>query len=31
MENIKSECNNNRFRLNGLTWSEKFDLPDGLF
>ena len=24
-KNIKSEYNNNRFRLNGLTWREKFD------
>ena len=30
-KNIKSEYNNNRFRLNGLTWSEKFDLPDASY
>ena len=30
-KNIKSEYNINRFRLNGLTWREKFDLPDGSY
>ena len=28
-KNIKSEDNNNRFRINGLTWSKKLYLPDG--
>ena len=28
-KNIKSEDNNNRFRINGLTWSKKLDLLDG--
>ena len=29
-ENIKSEYNNNKFKISGPTWSETFDLPDGL-
>ena len=27
--NIKTEYNNNKFKISALTWSETFDLPDG--
>ena len=27
-KNIKSECNNNKFKISASTWSETFDLPD---
>ena len=30
-ENIKSSYNNNKFKISGPTWSEKFDLPDGSY
>ena len=30
-ENIKSECNNNKFKVSSPTWSETFDLPDGSY
>ena len=30
-ENIKSEYNNNKFKISGPTWSETFDLPDGSY
>ena len=30
-KNIKSECNNNKFKISALTWSETFDLPDGSY
>ena len=29
--NIKSEYNNNKFKISGPTWSETFDLPDGSY
>ena len=29
-KNIKSECNNNKFKISALTWNETFDLPDVL-
>ena len=28
-KNIKSEYNNNRFKIFASTWDEAFDLPDG--
>ena len=28
-KNIKSECDNNKFKISASTWSETFDLPDG--
>ena len=30
-ENIKSKCNNNKFKISGPTWSKKLDLPDGSY
>ena len=30
-ENIKSEYNNNKFKISASTWSETFDLPDGSY
>ena len=27
--NIKSEYNNNKFKISAPTWNETFDLPDG--
>ena len=30
-KNIKSEYNNNKFKISALTWSETFDLPDGSY
>ena len=29
-KNIKSLYNNNKFKTSALTWSDKFELPDGL-
>ena len=30
-KNIKSEYNNNKFKISALTWRETFDLPDGSY
>ena len=30
-KNIKTECNNNKFKISGPTWNEAFDLPDGSY
>ena len=30
-KNIKSECNNNKFKVSAPTWNETFDLPDGSY
>ena len=30
-KNIKSEYNNNKFKISAPTWNETFDLPDGSF
>ena len=30
-KNIKNSCNNNRFKISALTWSEEFKLPDGSY
>ena len=30
-KNIKSEYNNNRFKISAPTWNETFDLPDGSY
>ena len=30
-KNIKSSYNNNKFQISDLTWSEEFELPDGLY
>ena len=30
-KNIKSEYNNNKFKMSALTWNETFDLPDGSY
>ena len=27
-KNIKSECNNNKFKILALTWNDAFDLHD---
>ena len=29
-KNIKSEYNNNKFKISAPTWNDTFDLPDGL-
>ena len=28
-KNIKSACNNNKFKISASTWNDEFDLPDG--
>ena len=30
-KNIKSSCNNNKFKISAPTWSEEFNLPDGSY
>ena len=30
-KNIKSEYNNNKFKISARTWNETFDLPDGSY
>ena len=30
-KNIKSEYNNNKFRVSASTWNDTFDLPDGFY
>ena len=30
-KNVKSPCNNNKFKIFASTWSEKFKLPDGSY
>ena len=30
-KNIKSQYNNNKFKISASTWSETFDLPDGSY
>ena len=30
-KNIRSEYNNNKFKISGPTWNETFDLPDGSY
>ena len=30
-KNVKSICNNNKFKISAPTWNETFDLPDGLY
>ena len=30
-KNIKSEYNNNKFKISALTWNDVFDLPDGSY
>ena len=30
-KNIKSSCNNNKFKISAPTWNDKFELPDGLY
>ena len=29
-QNIKSLCNNNKFKISAPAWNDKFELPDGL-
>ena len=29
--NIKSLCNNNKFKISAPTWNEEFTLPDGSY
>ena len=29
--NIKEQCNNNKFRLSGPTWSKDVTIPDGSY
>ena len=30
-KNIKSECNNNKFKISPPIWKDAFDLPDGSY
>ena len=30
-KNVKSTCNNNKFKISAPTWNEAFDLPDGSY
>ena len=30
-KNIKSEYNNNKFKISAPTWNDKFNLPDGSY
>ena len=30
-KNIKSSCNNNKFKISAPTWNDEFELPDGLY
>ena len=30
-KNIKSECNNSKFKISAPTWNDEFDLPDGSY
>ena len=30
-KNIKSSCNNNKFKTSAPTWNNKFELPDGSY
>ena len=30
-KNIKSEHNNNKFKISASTWNDEFDLPDGSY
>ena len=30
-KNIKSEYNNNKFKISATTWNDTFDLPDGSY
>ena len=30
-KNIKSSCNNNKFKISAPTWNDEFELPDGSY
>ena len=30
-KNIKSACNENKFKISGPSWNDKFELPDGSY
>ena len=30
-KDIKSSCNNNKFKISAPPWHDKFELPDGLY
>ena len=30
-KNVKSTCNNNKFKISEPTWNDTFDLPDGSY
>ena len=30
-KNIKSECNNNKFKIHAPTWNDEFNLPNGSY
>ena len=30
-KNIKSSCNNNKFKISAPTWNDKFELTDGVY
>ena len=30
-KNVKSEYNNNKFKISAPTWNDEFDLPDGSY
>ena len=31
MENVKSDYNNNKFKISAPTWNDRFDVPDGSY
>ena len=31
MEKVKSDYNNNKFKIAAPTWNDKFDVPDGSY
>ena len=30
-KNLKSSCNNNKFKISASTWNDEFELPDGSY
>ena len=30
-KNIKSSCNNNKFKISAPTWKDEFEIPDGSY
>ena len=31
LKNIKSSCNNNKFKISASTWNDEFEVPDGSY